>query len=230
MKPRKIKNFSPSMAGACLRYAVMDLLGFGRAIDEESRARMAAGSQWHKVFQSRLAAHYPVVATEARVKDEELGVSGRMDAVVEVNGLPTVVEYKTTAPEKFARILTDGPPVSFWAQLALYLEVTGYRQGMLVVDERSEDVPIRRLVFQQEKDPAWSEWVRARVTLAREWAYQGELPARETGDHCLSCDRWQRCFRTVAARDEAVAVHPRWDPKPGLAVLKSGRPAVSLVQ
>lgn len=218
------------MAGACLRYAVMDLLGFGRAIDEDSRARMQAGSQWHKVFQGQLSTHYPVVATEARVKDEELGVSGRMDAVVEVDGLPTVVEYKTTAPEKFERILHDGPPVAFWAQLALYLEVTGYGQGILVVDERRGEEPVRRLVFQQEKDADWSEWVRARVTLAREWARQGELPARETGEHCLSCDRWQRCFRTVAARDEAVALHPAWDPEPRLAVLRSGHPAVSLVK
>lgn len=197
----------------------MELLGFGRLIDAEGRARMAAGAAWHQTFQRELARGGRLVAVERAVRDPVLGVSGRMDALVrDDDGAVAVVEYKTVGGSRFAEILDHGrPPVTFWAQLALYLEMTGYRRGHLVVDAR--ETPRRRLAFVQEAPGPWGAWVRERVVRARAWAESGKLPPREPGPPCLSCDRWQRCYRTEADREAAVAAHPIWEPDPPLAHL-----------
>ena len=43
---RAVRWFPPSMAGQCLRYAVMDLLGFGRAIDPDGLLAMRRAGSW----------------------------------------------------------------------------------------------------------------------------------------------------------------------------------------
>jgi hypothetical protein len=215
---RRPRAFPPSLAGACLRNATMELLGFGRRISAESRERMAAGSALHREFQAELLASGRLIAAESPVRDEALQVSGRLDALLEGQAGPVVVEYKTVGPERFSQILEEGtPPVTFWAQLVLYLAVTGHPEGRLVIDSR--EVPRRRLMFRLDAGSPWEDWVRARVRLAREWADHKRLPPREPGTHCLSCDRWERCYRTVEERDAQVAAHPRWAPDPPLLPL-----------
>jgi hypothetical protein len=119
------------------------------------------------------------------------------------------------SPERFEEIVAQAePPVAFWAQLALYLAVTGYPEGRLVIDART--APRRRLVFRQAADTPWTRWVLARVASARAFAEAGRLPSREPGLHCLTCDRWTRCYKTEEERDEAVRLHPVWTPSPPL--------------
>ena len=196
----------------------MELMGFGRRLDPDTLARMGEGSAWHQRFQDELQASGVLIAKEASVRDAERGISGRMDAVVETGGGPAVVEYKTVSPERFDAILRVGaPPVSFWAQLHVYLTLTGYLSGRLVVDARES--PRRRLVFYAAPEEDWSDWVLERVRLARSWAEERRLPDREPGAHCLSCDRWERCYRNEEERDRAVSEHPEWEPTPALPLL-----------
>jgi hypothetical protein len=196
----------------------MDLMGFGRRLSPETRARMAEGAAWHVRFQDELARSGTLLAREEVVRDPALGVSGRMDAVVRGTHGPAVVEYKTVSAARFDEIVAAGvPPVPFWAQLHLYLAVTGYPSGLVVVDER--DPAGRRLVFRTGPSDPWRDWVLERVRLARGWAEERRLPDREPGPHCLTCDRWERCYRSEAERDEAVRTHPVWEPRPALPPL-----------
>jgi hypothetical protein len=213
---RRVRTLAPSLAGGCLRYAVMDLLGFGRSLDGETRTRMAEGVRWHRRFQEALAQSGCLQAVEVVVRDGDLGVAGRIDAVVrEPSGALAVVEYKTVTGSRFEEIRVTGrPPVAFWAQLTLYRDLTGYARGYLVIDAR--DTPRRRLRFVQDGPTPWSAWVRTRVEQARSWARAGRLPPREPAVHCLTCDRWRRCFRNEGERDAAVAAHPTWSPEPPL--------------
>jgi hypothetical protein len=214
----RLRRFPPSLAGACLRYAVMDLLGFGRALDAETRAHMAEGAAWHKAFQQALARRGRLLAAEAPIRDVGLGVSGRIDALIQGDQGPAVVEYKTVSPERFLALDQTGrPPEAFWAQLALYLAVTGYREGYLVIAAR--DASGRVLVFRQPADAGWAAWVVERVRRARGFQELRRLPPREVSRHCLSCDRWQRCFADEAERDRTVADHPEWEPVPPLPPL-----------
>jgi hypothetical protein len=202
-----------------LRYAVMDLLRFGRLIDDEALAAMQEGSARHRVFQRELAQTADLMAVEQPVKDDGLQVSGRMDAVVEWRGQPMVVEFKTVNQERFDQIREQGPLVSHFAQLALYLELTGYAVGVLVVESR---VSNRRLRYVFERDPAWASWLRERIQGAVQAAEAHRLPARETSVACLHCDRWQRCFAEASDREQAVAAHPRWEPNPAAPGMPQG--------
>lgn len=207
------KRFSPSLAGQCLRYTVMDLLGFGRALSAEALQAMHEGSARHRSFQEGLRNEHPEVAVEVTVRDEDLGVSGRMDAVIpEAQGF-AVIEYKTVGPDKFDAILAGGPLTAHWAQLLLYLDLTGYSTGYLVVECRSS---ARRITFQATPDDQWRDWIRQRVEVARAHQLSRKLPSREVSQSCQTCDRWQRCFGSDAERDQAIAEHPVWTPSPPL--------------
>ena len=203
----------------------MDMMGFGRRLDADTRARMAAGSAWHKTFIQELAGTGQLLAAESPIRDPELGVSGRADALMRDSaGQVTVVEYKTVNPERFQDIAEAGePPVSFGAQLALYLEITHYPLGRIVIDSRED--PRRRLQFGLAWPNELSGWVRERVMLARNWALEGRLPEREVGPHCLHCDRWERCYRSAEERDQAVTEDPVWRPSPPLPVVAAARVA-----
>lgn len=215
-KERAARHFPPSLAGQCLRYAVMDVLGFGRVIDPESQAAMRAGSDQHKVFQQGLLGAYAMCSVEVPLKDSVWGISGRMDAVVEMTDGPVVIEYKTVSPQRFSRIRQQGPLVPHWAQLQLYLAVSRISRGLLVVDAR--DIP-GRVVFQTDSDPVWGGWLRARIDHVKAHQAARRLPPREVSAECGSCDRWQRCFATADERDAAVQEHPDWDPEPVLPAL-----------
>ncbi len=210
---KKPRSFPPSLAGQCLRYSVMELLGFGRLLSPETLKAMQDGVRYHKTYQEELLQTHIVRAIEAPIKDIERGISGRIDAIIDQEGSPVVIEYKSVNPEKFSRIAAAGPPVLHWAQLHLYLAIGAFSRGWLVVESRESHA---RLVFQTEGDPFWAEWVLTRVRLAREHQQTKKLPAREISEGCLQCDRWQRCFKTDQERDEAVQGHPQWRPEPPL--------------
>lgn len=190
----------------------MGLLGFGRLLDEATRARMAAGTAMHRQFQQELAARGVLVRAEVSIRDPALLMSGRIDALVREGGEAVPLEYKTANPIRFAQLAQDGPAVSHWAQLALYLACPPrpFAYGVLVVDERADGGG--RLVARQPVGTAFADWVVQRVQQAWAWAGEGQLPPREPARHCLDCDRWQRCYRTEGDRQEAVQAHPTWEP------------------
>ena len=192
----------------------MGLMGFGRQLDEAARARMAEGTAMHRRFQQELAGRGVLVRAEVTIRDPHLLMSGRIDALVREGGRGDAVplEYKTANPTRFAQLAREGPAVSHWAQLALYLACPPrpFTHGVLVVDERAEGGG--RLVAQQPVGTAFAEWVVQRVQQAWAWASEGQLPPREPARHCLDCDRWQRCYKTEGDRQAAVEDHPAWEP------------------
>ncbi len=192
----------------------MGLLGFGRKLDDDTRVRMAEGTAMHRQFQQELADRGLLVRAEVTVRDPALLVSGRIDALIHEGAEAVPLEYKTVSAERFAEMREQGPVVAHWAQLALYLACPPrpFSHGVLVVDERAPAGG--RLVARQPAATRFAAWVVARVQQAWRWAEDGALPPREPARHCLSCDRWERCYRTEDDRAEAVAAHPTWDPSP----------------
>lgn len=214
MSPKSsVPGFSPGLAGLCLRYAVMDMLRFGRELDPESLAAMHEGSRRHRAYQAELKAGPGVIAIERRVADASGRIAGRMDAVVTWRDRPQVIEYKTVNGSRFEQICATGPLISHVAQLLLYLELTGYDQGRLVVESRETG---ERREYSMTSDPGWASWLRERSARALAAADQHQLPEREVSAGCLSCDRWRRCFKDVAERSQRVAAHPLWEPDPAL--------------
>lgn len=208
---KKPRSFPPSLAGQCLRYSVMELLGFGRLLSPETLQAMQEGVRYHKTYQQELLQTHIVRAIEAPIKDLERGISGRIDAIIDHDGGVVAIEYKSVNPEKFSRIAQEGPLVLHWAQLHLYLAIGTFTGGWLVVESRGNQA---RLVFQTAPDPLWTDWVLTRVALARQYQQNKKLPAREISEDCLHCDRWQRCFKTDQERNLAVEDHPVWRPDP----------------
>ncbi len=210
-KVRKPKTYAPSLAGRCLRYTVMDLLGFGRELSPESLAAMHAGSALHKSFQQGLAGTCEVVGVEVPLKAPDLRVSGRIDAVIREDSHNIAVEYKTVHEEKFVAIKEGGPLFDHWAQLALYVNIGEYFAGRLIVENRSGG---QQLSWPLYPDRQWKAWLLQRIEAAQAFQDERSLPEREIGTHCLHCDRWKRCFKTEELRAAGVAEHPIWSPSP----------------
>lgn len=212
MAPDGLPWFPPSLAGACLRYAAMELAGYSRRPDAEAFAAMARGSRRHRDFVAELRRRGVLVAAEAEVIDPAWGVRGRVDAWVQGDGGPVLVEYKSTTRDRLdAWLAADRVPVRFYAQIVLYLAVTRRPQGLLVVEDDSG----RRLSVPVGPDPRWTGWVRTRVARARA-AARGPLPPPEVGPACLACDRWFHCFANESERDARVGGTPAWAPDPPL--------------
>lgn len=192
-------------------------MGFGRLLDEATRARMAEGVAMHRLFQQELAERGVLVRAEVPIRDAELGVSGRVDALIQDGDSAIPVEYKTVRTERFEQMVQAGPAIAHWAQLALYLACLPMNPttGILVVDERAP--ARRRLTARQASDTPFGAWVQERVRRARQLAEERRLPPREPARHCLDCDRWQRCYPSEEARQRAVDEHPDWTPEPPLA-------------
>lgn len=210
-RPKKPKTFAPSLSGRCLRYSVMDLLGFGRQLSDDTLAAMHEGASLHKQFQQSLATSCDVVGLEVPLKNSELRISGRIDAVVREHDHCIAVEYKTMRDEKFSAMRMTGPVFDHWAQLALYVNIGGYYGGWLVVENRDTG---ERLTWPQAPDPSWTEWLVQRIAAAQEYQEKKELPLREVSVKCRHCDRWQRCFKSESDREAAIAAHPLWEPVP----------------
>lgn len=197
----------------CLRNAVMDMLRFGRALDAASLEAMQEGSRRHRRFQQELIQKQPYVAIEQRIRHEDLRVSGRIDAVVRVEGELQAIEFKTVNGERFEQIRQTGPLFAHVAQLALYLELTGYRLGCLIVENRETD---ERREYYFRPDAEFSKWLCQRIAEATAAALARRLPEREISLGCRWCDRWPRCFTTEEQRDHMIAEHPLFEPKPAL--------------
>ena len=210
-KSKTPKTFAPSLAGRCLRYTVMDLLGFGRSLNQETLAAMHAGTAWHKIFRTQLARDSNVLALERPLKDGDLGIFGRIDAVIIQEGRTVAVEYKTVHDERFREIGHYGPVFEHWAQLALYVNFGGYDYGRLIVDNRDTHERLTWLVF---PNALWKSWIIRRIRMAQDYQQRRSLPPREISVRCLQCDRWQRCFKTAEERDQRVTEHPQWEPEP----------------
>ena len=206
----------------CLRYAVMDMLRFGRSLDPVSLQAMHEGSRRHRQFQQELMQQQPYVAIEQSIRHEELRVSGRIDAVVRVEGELQAIEFKTVNGERFAQIGQMGPLFAHVAQLALYLELTGYRLGCLIVENRETD---ERREYYFRPDADFGHWLRQRIAAATASALARRLPEREISLGCRWCDRWQRCFTTEEQRDQMIADHPLFEPNPAFMSMPA---AVSL--
>lgn len=207
----KSSRVAPSLAGTCLRYAVMDYLGFPRHIDPESRQAMQEGVSWHGVFQSGMLDRYAMAHKEVSLKNDEWGVRGRMDVVIDTPLGPWAIEYKTTSRPRFETIREKGPLVSHWAQLQLYVVLAPMRGGSLVVDNRDSH---ERLVFHCAPDPDWALWLKHRVGDIVRYGTAKKLPAREVSRSCLHCDRWFQCFPSDQARQAQAEDHPVWEPTP----------------
>ncbi|MBX5467893.1 MAG: PD-(D/E)XK nuclease family protein [Firmicutes bacterium] len=222
---RRAAAVPAAVAGGCLRYAVMEVLGFGRQIEAAARQAMAEGAMGHRRFQAELATASVLVAAEVAFGGPAVGVRGRVDAVVQWGGEAVAVEFKTVDESGFEGICREGPRYAHVAQLATYLEFGPYPRGILVVEARDSR---RRVGFALTQDAVFGQWLRQRVAAALEWAASRRLPPREVSVRCQHCDRWPRCFADTAARDQAVAAHPRWEPAPPVPPLWLQRvPAVA---
>lgn len=213
---RRRRAVPAAVAGGCLRYVVMEVLGFGRQLEPETLTAMAEGSEGHRRFQGELAKAALLVTAEAPLKAGEGAVRGRVDAVIHWRGDPTAVEFKTMDDAAFDAVLDRGPRYRHVAQLATYLEFGAYGRGVLVVEGRPSR---RRVGFCLARDEAMGRWLRARVEEGLRWAEARRLPPREVSRHCLECDRWRRCFRDEGEREAAVAAHPQWEPEPPLPAI-----------
>jgi hypothetical protein len=171
----------PSSAGKCAR-----ALAYKRFYPDEAEpltARaisvFALGHVIHDMERQLIGTVCPLEDVEKTVSFDLDGheVTGHIDGVLHLTSGPVLLDIKTTNAASYERMLREGPSPDYVAQLNIYLEATGLKEGYLWLFNKDT---AHRAVLQVPYDPAVVETVRRRWRSVLE-ASPEALPERAYG-------------------------------------------------
>lgn len=144
-----------------------------KAKDYESAAgeeAMEKGEKIHHEIQQRFKKAGRLIAAEGAFTDTQLGIQGRIDAIVNLGHDIAVVEIKSANAKKFENIRTGRTPIpeTHTSQLNLYMHETKQRRGFLYyinADDTNKQFVVERFFdpFMLEKDLMRAREARAEV-------------------------------------------------------------------
>jgi hypothetical protein len=158
----KLMQSRASSLGKSVDELTMELIHRKEPMDEEGERVTEIGNQLHKVVQKKWREQGFLKAAETEIYDEKLGVSGHIDAILEMAGERYVGEVKTMSDK---RIRTLRPYSEHLDQLNFYLHNTGIDKGVLVYISREH--PDRAKLFHVGYDAGRQKRVEAKLAEAR---------------------------------------------------------------
>lgn len=201
------KSFSPSSIGGnysgalCPRRWVLAFRGesmWNDEVDAIGMATMKNGTASHDRIQKALEKSGILVEAEREIWYEDPPIHGFIDAIVEIDGIPAVVEIKTTREEAFrARQANMTAMPQHMYQILLYLKLTGIKSGVLLYENRNDlSMVAIRVDLTEENEKIIDEaldWMR------EVWqAYKDDkLPNcgfRKDSKVCKGCPFYQSCY------------------------------------
>lgn len=137
---RKSNGFSPSATNECARRFVY-LMGGVEIVPD-------VGPQLRRIFDNGDSVHERIVkyfreanillATEERILSKPVPISGYIDAIVELDATPFIVEIKSINDRGFeARKQMQKPKDDHYKQIQLYMHVRGIHQGLVWYENKN---------------------------------------------------------------------------------------------
>lgn len=151
---RKV-SFAPSSigygSGTCARRWYLAFTGdhMDDSADSLGMAAMENGEAYHQRIQDRFKASKGLsVEIERELKTEDPPIKGFIDAIVELDGIKAVGEFKTTREESFVHRKFSGNPMAYHLyQVLIYMYFTEIPQGFLWYSNKNDDtvvtIPVR---------------------------------------------------------------------------------------
>jgi hypothetical protein len=115
-----------------------------------------------------------IYAQEAGLYSDKYKVAGRVDCIAEYNGVPSIIDFKTSTKER-----KDEWNESYYIQGSAYAEMFGERTGIeisqVVILVVTEDGTVQEFVRDKH------EYLDALVETVAEWSKQNETSSSSTG-------------------------------------------------
>ena len=171
----------PSSVHKCSRELCYELLGYPREVMIPRVLRILDnGNYMHERYQSMWKRMGIMIAEEVPIKDESLRISGRMDALLEIEGNSVIGELKSAGSSPFGKMKSaNKPQEKFIAQIQLYLHLSNVDFGVLFIENKNDqDI----LEFWVQYDEEYCKQLFTKLHMAREFADRKEIIPRETAE------------------------------------------------
>lgn len=210
---KRLGKFYPSSVGNCKRAVVYQMLGYPTSgIKGRSLMIMENGTAFHDRMEKIFKNMGVLIAPELSLKDEELRISGRSDAIIWNYKLPIdeppsaaitlydpkdqnkvvyqgpgnyilIVELKSIRNKNFLKLKTK-PIAKHVMQLQLYFYLTGIKSGMLYYEDKDTQDAKRYFV---DYDEELVTQVVDDIRYIIDFVVRGELPEREGNALDIMC-------------------------------------------
>ena len=115
-----------------------------------------------------------IYAQEAGLYSDKYKVAGRVDCIAEYNGVPSIIDFKTSTKER-----TDKWNENYYIQGSAYAEMFGERTGIeisqVVILVVTEDGTVQEFIKEKY------DYLEALVETVAEWSKQNETSSSNTG-------------------------------------------------
>lgn len=223
----RLGNFYPSSVGRCKRSVVYQMLGdASKEIAGRNLLIMENGTYFHERMESSFAEMGIMIAPELALKDPELKISGRSDAIIwnylldpeeedeeeivlydahdpdkEIYRGPAnhilIVEFKSINSSNFDKLPQRNPNPKHMMQLQLYFYLTGIKRGIVYYEDKDTQETKHYTVSYDEKIvDSTIEYIKFCI----DHAQREELPPREGNPldlMCRYCDFRDICHEPV---------------------------------
>lgn len=214
-------KFHPSSIGYCTRKTVYVMSGYpGAELSPQSLSIFENGHSFHNRMEHWFDKAGILIAPELPIKNDELNISGRTDAVInnpnstkyqylrEVTLVDfndkviytgpdneiALVELKSINYKGFNRVRNEGPKEEHVAQLQLYMFLTGIHHGIIFYENKNDQ---ETLEFWIEYDPVLVAKLIDKIKVINAHVAGGTVPDREgtrSSFKCRYCDYQEICW------------------------------------
>lgn len=227
----RLGKFYPSSIGKCKRAVVYQMLGYPtKPIPGQNLLIMENGTSFHNRMEDIFEKMGILVAPELSLKDEELRISGRSDAIIwnylksddeedaEVITLydrkdkdkvvyhgPAnhilIVEFKSIKSKNYLKLPKSKPDKKHEMQLQLYFYLTGIRRGMVYYENKDTQESKFFHVFYDEE---LVQQVKSDIKEILDYVDRRELPEKEGNAldiMCRYCDFRNLCHTPISEEE-----------------------------
>lgn len=214
VKDGRLGKFYPSSIGRCRRSIVYQMLGYPEKSNRgQSLLIMENGTSFHNRMEHIFEKMGIMVAPELSLKDDELRISGRSDAIIwnflkteeeedgeeivlydakdpekEIYRGPSnhilIVELKSIKNKNYEKLPKSKPKKEHEMQLQLYFYLTGIRKGMVYYENKDTQESKYYIVEYNEQ---LVQEVIEDIRFVVDYAQRGELPEREGNALDIMC-------------------------------------------
>lgn len=203
-RPRRVRHWA-SDAGRCLRALVYQWRGEKPDRPDGRKFFIFSDGQLHHqaIVKQLEEAGVEVTMKEAPIHDLERNLSGKLDALIRLDGKYYVLEVKSVNRYSFDEILRDGPRDDHILQLQLYLYYVqnlykiDTKQGWILYKNKDTSLFYDYLIDYNE---SYVQVFFNQLKTIEEYVSKGILPDRpyeRTDWHCQYCDYENTCWQGV---------------------------------
>lgn len=140
----KFMQTRASSLGKSVDEHIAEMLHYREPSSAYAERAMETGTEWHKKIQRAWESMGILQGKELEIYNEDLGISGHLDALLNINGREMIGEIKTMSAKRFSK---RGAYDEHLDQLNFYMHETGVKSGLLAYINRDDPNQVKLMEF-----------------------------------------------------------------------------------